>query len=189
MLQELVKSVIDSFVAPRAAARRVIDNVQDFQGVAVIFGLSFTLSAIVLLLKTFFVGGAAIDSVGGAFPFVLSNLVFSVVMFAVSCAAVYWIGRMFGGEGSPLNVAAVVAWHSLIIVVFLPFLSAQDFASDDGVSIFAIFIVFFTLWIFANFVAEAHRFRSAFKVAAALMVVPIIMIFVLSLTLVVVGTK
>ncbi len=52
MLQELVKTVIDSFVAPRAAARRVIDNVQDFQGVAIIFGLGFTLSAMILIVKT-----------------------------------------------------------------------------------------------------------------------------------------
>ena len=76
MLQELMKSVIDSFVAPRAAARRVIDNVQDFQGVAVIFGLSFTLSAIVLLLKAS-VGAETADfaEMGGALPFIISNLI------------------------------------------------------------------------------------------------------------------
>lgn len=189
MLQELVKSVIDSFVAPRAAARRVMDNVTDFQGVAIIFGLSFTLSAIVLLLKSISSDAASenIAGMGGYIPFVINNLIVNAVMFAITCGAVYGIGRFFGGVGSLLNVAAIIAWHSLILVVFSPFISIEALTSESGSSLLMIFLIFFALWIFANFIAEAHGFQSAFKVAAVMFGISFA-IPVLYLTLVSIGT-
>lgn len=170
MIQELLKSVVDSFVAPRAAARRVIDNVTDFQGVAVIFGLSFTLSAIVLLLKTSFDADAAaeIDRAGGAITAVVSTLIYSGVAFAFVCGVVYGVGRLFGGVGSVLNVAAVIAWHSLITVVFSPFLSIASLTSESGSALVPMFIMLFVAWLLVNFTAEAHGFKSVWKVAAAM---------------------
>ena len=183
MLQELVKSVIDSFVAPRKAARRVIDNVQDFQGVAVIFGLSFTLSAIVLLMKTSFGAGQATDfeQAGGPFAFIVSNLIFSAVAFAFVCSVVYGVGRMFGGLGSFLNVAAAMAWHSLITVVFTPFLSLTVLTSESGGSVLPIFIMLFIAWSLVNFAAEAHQFKSVWKVAAVMVGLLFIPAFLMTL--------
>lgn len=183
MLQELMKSVVDSFVAPRAAARRVIDNVQDFQGVAVIFGLSFTLSAIVLLLKTSLGAGQAaeFDPAGGALAFIFSNLIFSAVAFAFVCSVVYGVGRLFGGVGSLLNVAAAMAWHSLITVVFTPFLSLSALTSEDGGSALPIFIMLFIAWLLVNFAAEAHQFKSVWKVAAVMVGLLFIPAFLMTL--------
>lgn len=177
MLQELVKSVIDSFVAPRAAARRVIDNVQDWQGVAVIFGLSFTLSAIVVLVQSSFSADAAadLDKAGGAFPAIIALLFYSVISFAFFSAIVFGVGRMFGGAGTLLNVAAAMAWHSLITVVFSPFLSLSALTADGGAPMLTIFIMLFIMWLLVNFAAEAHQFKSVWKVAAVmvgLMLVP-----------------
>lgn len=182
MLQELVKSVIDSFVAPRAAARRVIDNVQDFQGVAVIFGLSFTLSAIVLLLKAS-VGAETADfaEMGGALPFIISNLIFSAVAFAFMCGVVYGVGRLFGGVGTLLNVAAAMAWHSLITVVFSPFLSLTSLTAEGGGSALPIFIMLFIAWLLVNFAAEAHQFKSVWKVAAVMVGLLFIPAFLMTL--------
>jgi len=183
MLQELIKSMIDSFVAPRAAARRVIDTVQDYQGVAVIFGLSFTLSAIVLILKTY-VGAepaANFEAAGGALPFIISNLIFSAVAFAVLCGIVFGAGRMFGGVGTFLNVAAVLAWHSLITVVFTPFLSLTALTTDSGGAIPTVIIMLFIAWLLVNFAAEAHQFKSVWKVAAVLFGMMFIPAFLMTL--------
>ncbi|MDG1211225.1 MAG: YIP1 family protein [Paracoccaceae bacterium] len=183
MLQELVKSIVDSFVAPRASARRVIDNVTDFQGVAVIFGLSFTLSAIIILLKTAFGAEAAADfnAMGGAFPFIISNLIFSAVAFAFLCGVIYGVGRLFGGVGTPLEIAAAIAWHSLITVVFSPFLSLSSLTSDGGASIMPVFIMLFIAWLLANFTAEVHQFKSVWKVAAVMVGLLFIPAFLMTL--------
>ncbi len=168
MLQELVKSVIDSFVAPRAAARRVMDNVTDFQGVAVIFGLCFTLSAIVHIVKTLFDSDLAthVQNEGGALSVVLNLFLSTAVTFAFLSVVVFGVGRLFGGVGSLLNVSAVIAWHSLITVVFLPFVSLSALTSGNGAALGQVFIGLFTLWLFVNFTAEAHQFKSVWKVAA-----------------------
>ena len=165
MLQELMKSVIDSFVAPRAAARRVIDNVHDFQGVAVIFGLSFTLSAIVLILKSSFGAGQGADfeAAGGALPFIISNLIFSAVAFAFVCGVVFGVGRLFGGAGSLLNVAAAMAWHSLITVVFTPFLSLTALTGKGGGAALPIFIMLFIAWLLVNFAARRISSKACGK--------------------------
>lgn len=180
MLQELVKSVIDSFVAPRVAARRVMDTVQDFQGVAVIFGLSFTLSAIILILKASFSAEAAadIERAGGAISATLSWFIQSAVALAFFSAVVFGVGRLFGGVGTLLNVAAVIAWHSLITVVFSPFVSLSALTSGNSAALGQVFIGLFTLWLFVNFTAEAHRFKSVWKVAAitfGLMFIPVLL--------------
>lgn len=183
MLQELVKSVIDSFVAPRTAARRVMDNVTDFQGVAVIFGLSFTLSAIVLILKTFFSAEAAadIERAGGAISAVVSLLISSAVAFAFVSVVVLGVGRLFGGVGSLLNVAAVIAWHSLITVVFSPFMSVTALTSETGAALIPVFIMLFVGWLLINFTAEAHQFKSLWKVAAVMVGLLFIPAFLMTL--------
>ena len=170
MLQELVKSVIDSFVAPRAAARRVLDTVQDFQGVAVIFGLSFTLSAIILIVKALFDAEAATDleRAGGAISAVVSLLIYSAIAFTFVSGIVYGVGRLFGGVGTFLNVAAIMAWHSLITVVFSPFLSVTALTSESGAALIPVFIMLFVVWLLINFAAEAHQFKSVWKVAAVM---------------------
>ncbi len=183
MLQELLKSVIDSFVAPRAAARRIMDNVTDFQGVAVIFGLSFTLSAIVLLVKATFGAEAAadIERAGGALSAVSSMLIYSAVAFAFVCGVVFGVGRLFGGVGTLLNVAAVIAWHSLITVVFSPFMSVSSLTSESGAALIPIFIMFFVAWLLINFTAEVHQFKSVWKVAAVMVGLLFIPAFLMTL--------
>jgi len=183
MLQELVKSVIDSFVAPRAAARRVMDNVTDFQGVAIIFGLSFTLSAIILIVKASFSADAAaeIERAGGALAASLSLLIYSAVAFTFVCGVVFGVGRLFGGVGTFLNVAAVIAWHSLITVVFSPFLSISALTSESGAAMVPIMIMLFVFWLLINFTAEAHQFKSVWKVAAVLVGMLFIPAFLMTL--------
>lgn len=186
MLQDLVKSVIDSFVAPRTAARRVIDNVNDFQGVAVIFGLSFTLSAIVLILKATFNAEAAadIERAGGVISTTLNMLIYSGVTFGIVCGVVFGVGRLFGGVGTFLNVTAVVAWHGLISVVFSPFVSVSALTSETGAALVPVFIILFVTWLLINFAAEAHQFKSVWKVAAVMVG---LMFILASLTLVAAG--
>lgn len=183
MLQDLLKSIIDSFVAPRKAARRIIDNVTDFQSVAVIFGLSFTLSAIVLLVKAAFSAEASADiaNAGGAISAVISLLIYSAVAFAFVTGVVLGVGRLFSGAGTVLSVAAVIAWHSLITVVFSPFMSVQALTSETGAALIPIFIMLFVFWLLINFAAEAHQFKSVWKVAAVMVGMLFIPAFLMTL--------
>ncbi len=183
MLQELFRTFTDSFVAPRKAARSIIDRVEDFTGVGVIFGLSFTLNAMILLTKSSYAPEPGLDGemASGAFALIISNLIFSAVLFAMLCGIVYGVGRMFGGTGTLVNVCAALAWHSLITVVFSPFLSLASLSSDGGGMIGPVLIMLFVIWLLLNFVAEAHRFTSVWKVAAVMLGLLLIPAFLMSL--------
>ena len=98
----------------------------------------------------------------------MSNLIFSAVAFAFVCGVVFGVGRLFGGAGSLLNVAAAMAWHSLITVVFTPFLSLTALTGEGGGAALPIFIMLFIAWLLVNFAAEAHQFKSVWKVAAVM---------------------
>ncbi|MEM9096804.1 MAG: Yip1 family protein, partial [Pseudomonadota bacterium] len=170
-------------VAPRAAVRRVIDSVEDLTGVALIFGLSFTLNAMILIVKAY----VAPDTVDGAdsgsgLELVLVNLIASAILFGVMSAIVYGVGTLFGGEGSFLNIMAALAWHNLATVIFAPFLSFQTLATGVGGGfLLQLGIMLAIVWLLVNFVAEAHRFPSTLKVAAVMFGLLFLPAFLLSI--------
>ncbi len=67
-----------------------------------------------------------------------------------------------------MTFPAAMAWHNLIVVVFLPFLSISALTSQEGTSAVPVIIMLFIMWLLANFAAEAHRFASVWKVAAVM---------------------
>ena len=169
MLNDLIRNIVETYSAPRATVRRVIDSVTDLTGVALIFGLSFSLNAIILILRAWLAPEEAGDLLGSGLELVLVNLIVSALLFGVMSAVVYGVGRMFGGKGEFLEVMTALAWHNLVTVIFAPFMSFQSLSGGSG-GAFAIqaAMMLVVVWLLVNFVAEAHRFASTLKVAAAI---------------------
>lgn len=170
MLQIVLENVADSFRAPRRAARRVIDTVKRPEEVAMMFGLSFCISTILMLLThlIFGIGGGT-----GSLGFVLTNLMVSAFAFGMLTVFVYMVGRLFGGEAEILEVAAVIAWHSLVTAVFTPLIAGAVNPADaqPGPGFLIQFaLVGVVLWLLVNFIAEAHRFQNAWRVAGVMFV-------------------
>ena len=174
MLQDLVKLIVDSYVAPRSAVRRVIDRAQNWEDIAIVFGLSFTLSAMVMTLR--------LDDPGdGGLALILVNLLVSAIGLLLLSFIATGVGKLFGGKGELKELTAAMAWHSLVTVVFAPFLSpAALLATEEARSGFflQVALLLVVIWLMVNFIAEAHRFQSAWKVAgvmAALIFLPAIL--------------
>ena len=156
----LFETLVETYRAPRRAARRVIDTLRTPEQVGIVFGLSAVLSAIFLTLSLMARGG--VD--GSILGVILSNLMLSVAAFAVLVALTYGIGRMFGGTGGVLPVSAALAWHSLATVIFAPFISPEAMMAPSGAAAFVqLAIVGIVTWLMVNFIAEAHGFKSAMR--------------------------
>lgn len=162
MLRDLLQRLIDSYVEPRAAVRAVLDRVDGYEDVAVIFGLSFTIGWLIAGAPMVF--GA--DGMGAMelLVNVLANLVVGVVGFIFLVFLVLAVGRFFGGKGTPMRVAAALAWHSLVTSFFTAFGAPQP-TEGGGLEVtgtLAVMIV--SCWPLAHFIAEAHEFKSTRRV-------------------------
>ena len=167
MLKTLIDTALLSLRAPRSGARAIMDMIDGYEGVAVLFGIAFSLTAILTLIG-FSIAPQSVDG-GSALEFVFLNLFVSIAAFAFTTGAVYVVGKMFGGAGSFLDVATVMAWHSLITVVFSPFLSPEALMSEGAGAGLQLALIGVAFWLLVNFIAEAHRFQSAWRVAGVML--------------------
>ncbi|MFV0476103.1 MAG: hypothetical protein ACK5MQ_18155 [Pikeienuella sp.] len=168
MLNFLIYNLLQSYRAPRAAARRALEVIDTFEEIALILGLSFTVTAFLEGL-VLFAGGGVMFGIG----LIFSNLVFNLVAYVVAMFLIQRIGALFGGGASMRDIAVVLAWHSLMMVVFAPLVAVVMLPGVGpgvlmliGLALLA--LVGFMLWLLANFIAEAHGFASALRVAGAL---------------------
>lgn len=183
MLTLLSELLLQSYRAPRATIRRVIDAADSYEAVALIFGLSFTLNTMLVVVVAM-----AGEQGGAGFEFVLSNLAFSLVAYALAVVLIHRIGSALGGCGSFRDIAAAVAWHSFVTVIFAPLVAAATLpgigAGAAGfLAIAQLAMVGVVLWLLANFIAEAHGFPSALRVGAGLFGGVFLVGFVLSMLL------
>ncbi|QIE55338.1 hypothetical protein G5B40_07635 [Pikeienuella piscinae] len=183
MLTLLIELLLQSYRAPRVAIRRVLDAVNSYEAVALIFGLAFALNTILVVIVAV-AGGQS----GAGLGFVASNLAFSLVAYGLAVILIHRIGAALGGRGSLRDIAATVAWHSFATVIFAPLVAAATLpdigAGAAGLlAIAQLVMVGVVLWLLANFVAEAHGFASALRVAGGLFGGVFIVGFVLSLLL------
>lgn len=163
MFEFLASTTLMSCRAPRAAMRRVLDMIDSFEGAALIFGIAFAANAMIILLMAAVVGARAND-----LDELLMEFFVGAQAFLASTVAIYLIGRRFGGRGRLRDIAMAMAWFSFATVVFapvwflatMPWLVGRTLASVAGIA-----VAIGSIWLWANFVAEAHRFESALRVA------------------------
>ncbi|WP_340110499.1 YIP1 family protein [Pikeienuella sp. HZG-20] len=183
MLEFLIDAVMQSYRAPRKAVRRVLDVVDGYEGVALLFGLAFSVNTFLVILVSLLAGRG-----GVGVSFVFSDLLFSVVAYSIAVALIYRVGRALGGKGSLREIATVVAWHSLVTVIFSPLVAVATLpnlssGAAAGLALAQLAMVGVVLWLLANFIAEAHRFKSVLRVAGGLFGGVFLIGFVLSLLL------
>ncbi|MEL7463663.1 MAG: YIP1 family protein [Pseudomonadota bacterium] len=170
MFAEIWAKAVDTYRSPRKGARMAIDEFDTFERIALIFGLSFCINAVMLVLRSIALG-EDVSGDGGIVFFVVGNLFASAFAFAIMVLLAYAIGRfLFGGKGEPWEVAAALAWHSLVTAPFALVMNPFALMSEDvgGSAILSMILVGVTLWLLVNFIAEAHRFSSAWKVAGVI---------------------
>lgn len=61
MIGFLVTMLLESYRAPRVAMRRVLDMIESFEGVALLFGVSFTVNTLLVLLIAEMAGQGGAD--------------------------------------------------------------------------------------------------------------------------------
>lgn len=168
MLQTILENVVESYRAPRNAARRIATMVRRPEEVALLFGLSFCVSALLLILTQFLFGT---DGDAGGLSFVFTNFLIGAASFTILSGLVFWVGRLFGGQGGLMEVAAVIAWHSLVTSIFTPFIAGAAAPGETPGPAFLIQVglVGLTLWLLVNFITEVHRFQSAWRVAGVML--------------------
>lgn len=159
IIQDLLKEIVDSYVAPRATVRRVIDRVDGVEDVAAIFGLAFCVSGFVLAVSEM-VSGA-----GASLISLLVSLMVSALSFVVLSVIITGVGRLFGGQGSFFEVATAIAWHTLVTSFYTPFGTPAVSHESAELNLTPMLIVMLiSSWPLAHFIAEAHRFRSTWRV-------------------------
>lgn len=169
MLDQLWANAILTFRAPRRGARFAIDRFDTLERVALIFALAFAANALLMSVRGVLTG-EDLSGEMGPIGFLVGNLFASLVAFTLMVVMILVIGRLFGGRANLMEVSAALAWHSLVTAAFAPFINPVALMTEaQGPGfIISLLLIGVTLWLLVNFIAEAHGFRSAWRVAAVM---------------------
>ncbi|MGB0853905.1 MAG: hypothetical protein ACPGSI_11470 [Pikeienuella sp.] len=168
----LIEAVVLSLRDPRRGVRLVLDNVQGTQGALVMFGLALIISCLVAALHWILVGPPDLSHLPAETPVptlsqaVQGMLIVSAMFLAVFMGIVFGVGKLFGGTANIAAVVVALAWHSILTAPLAPFVTVSSIMGPDGPAFWRIGLLLFTTWLLICFVAEVHRFRSAWLVGA-----------------------
>lgn len=179
--------IADSFLRPRAAARRVLAQLPPMP-VLLESALAVTAVGMVLGFAALRMAPDAIDSVSAAV--LRTPLLGAGAQLAVMAVVVFLtvrIGRLFGGSGGTRGALALVVWLNammvllqvvqLVALALLPVLAAA----------IAIVSIVWVLYAFACFVAELHGFRNAAVVLAGVLAASIVLMFSVAMLAAILG--
>jgi hypothetical protein len=174
MLGFLANTTLLSFRDPRRGVRMILDNVHGVQGAAVLLGLALVALCLIVTVEWLLFGAPDMSGLPEGAPkptlaqAVQGTALVSAISFGFITAIVFGVGRMFGGTGDLPTIAVALAWHSLITAIFAPFVSLRHMTAEGGPDFWRIGLILFTLWLLICFIAEAHRFASAWRVGGVL---------------------
>ncbi len=172
-------------------ARLTMTNPQEGAGAVLSLGLDRSvlwpaLGAIVALsviLSSLAVGIAPSDTPSG-FGLPQSPIVLAVVMtggLVLTVFCLHYIGRSFGGRGGFTESLTIVIWLQLILLMAQVVQLALLVVSFGFANMFGIAIAIYGMWLFVNFVAVVHGFKSLLNVFAGILVATFGVIFGLSI--------
>jgi len=165
---DLLAGIAEGFFAPRRAMRRVLDLAP---GPDVVLGLVI-LGYLVQGLSVILVPGAREGVEGPILVGHFNMLVSQLLLFALTGAAVFGVGRVFGGVGTLPQCLVTVAWYSFVTSFLSPAalygLTAAAAGEPAPLAVLLLMgSVVIGLWVFAGCVAEVHGFRSSAGVFGA----------------------
>ena len=114
-------------------------------------------------------------------PFLLAALTGGVLVLSVF--ALHYIGRMFGGVGNFSGSLLTVVWTQVLMLMAQLVQLVLLFVAPMIGNLFGLGVGIMAIWLFVNFVAELHGFRSLGLVLAGIIGASIGVIFGLSLLL------
>ena len=178
-LKQFLERLTLGLVRPRPVVRALIDAQPDGRERLLIVGLAAAMQgmfwAFIGLVAPGAMGGTMAGGLGLFGQLGLATLAF--VNYVLVAMLAYFVGRAFGGTGKPSEVAAAIAWHSVLsaaltpvqAMIFRPTLPAAEGAeAPGGGSVMLLgFYIGYNLWLLGSCVAEAHGFRSTGRVVAA----------------------
>ena len=182
MIGAVVQNVIAGCLQPRASVRRILDGGHGYDVALLMVVLAYLVREISVLL----ILGDRPDGAGFMFTMHLQGLIQRLFSFLILSAAVYGVGRAFGGTGTWRQTNLAMAWYLLVTSVVVPLalpavIHIADIvdAAGDGpvepVDIPAQPLVMFMvasgimLWLFACYIAELHRFARTWNVVAVIL--------------------
>lgn len=186
-LGQLMAMVGRSIQAPREGVSEILSYGVPRQAIHLIIGIVVLLSVILAEITTLVSAAANPDVLLGVFGSPIIVGLVQLVVLLTTIAAVYAIGRAMGGTGSIEETALAVTWLQFIMVCIQVVQTAAFivFPAVGGVIGIAALVLF--LWLFTNFVAVLHGFRSLGMVFLMIMVSTFTLAFVLSLVLAMFG--
>ncbi|MFV0361448.1 YIP1 family protein [Tropicimonas sp.] len=182
--------VLETLRDPRVAARRILAAHLPLAALWEALALVVVLSVLTGQVATMLVGGLTPDSVSLLPVFFFSPFLLALVqgvLLVVMVAAVYGIGRAFGGQGQFAGALALVTWLQFLMVclqvlqgvalVIAPLLSTL-------LGLAGVVAFFYLLTIF---ICELHGFTRPGMVFAGILATLVGMIFILSILLGILG--
>jgi hypothetical protein len=168
--RDLLAIIAESILTPRQSVRRFLDRGP--HGIDAIAGLVL-LAYVVQALASLIVPGARGPTAGPVLAWHIAGLIFHAILFLLSAALVFGVGRLFGGTARMETCAAGMAWYGFVTSFLTPFvLLGWVQAMQGGATGFTSLLLFgasaIGMWVLAGFVAEMHGFRSTGLVIAAL---------------------
>jgi hypothetical protein len=181
------KTVRDSLVQPRAAARAVIalglDRDLLVQAAAAVTALGVLLGYVAAAIRP-----EQIDQVSAA---ILANpLMGAALQFGVLLAAgflTFRIGQAFGGTGDFDGGLSVVIWLNTVMLLIQAVQLLAMIVLPPLAALIALATVIWALWAFANFVAELHGFQNPFLVLGGVILSMIVLFFAIAMFLAILG--
>ncbi|SET59656.1 YIP1 family protein [Oceanicella actignis] len=173
MINDFLLNLRDAYLRPRESARRIIAAAPDMSACVLMVTLGYLIQSVLSGL-TFALAGLPPAPAGLAARAL--ELLAQLFMFALLAQGAYALGARFGGRGARMQVAAAVAWHSLATSALAPATALGMAAArpeaglPEGLALLLPFSVGVSIWMFAQFVAEAHGFTRLAPVIGATLV-------------------
>lgn len=186
-IQMLRQLVIDSFVAPRTAARAVLASGVP-AGALLQAGVAVTCIGLVLGYLAMWLSGGAVDPVSAAV--LRAPLIGALAQFAMM-ALVAWltfrIGRLFGGAGGFWGAVTVVVWLNAVMLGIQVVQIGALALVPPLAGLIAVATLLWLLWAYANFVSELHGFASPVMVLGVALLSGVVLIFGVTLIAAILG--
>jgi hypothetical protein len=120
-----------------------------------------------------------------ASPFVFSTIVAGGLLLTVY--AIYWTGRMMGGQGEVKELLALIVWLQVLRTVAQVAVLVLLIAVPYLASLMVLVAAAVTIWIFVNFVSAGLRFDSLVKALVVVIIGGIALMIGLTFFLSVIG--
>ncbi len=159
----------EAVIAPRSSMRRLLESGLDERHRMTMVLLSGVLYAIIFtIIQAATPLPEELQRVSGLLLAVMF-VGLSLVSYMIIGVLVKWLGGLFGGEGTAEDCKTAVAWYMLISEVVKLCLLPLDLILPAFMGApLAYAISGYLIFVLANYISEAHRFKTVYGACAVL---------------------